>query len=220
MFFGDDSPLNVSSIRLIETGVNLESHIAAITALDCIISGSLWPDNAISEDSTHGTVIKNLFDRNDGLKSSTTKIKFSPYIYQSFQCFIAHKTKVKIDIDDVDGYLEDKELLELLFYDLVRKVDIEEDVTDNVIKPRLFQVLKNVKEVTINAYDYPFSLIEFLSTIANTSINKVIIKTYVKTCSSLKASSDFEIIKAKYKAQQFDIAVDGHEIKIDHFVVL
>ena len=79
---------------MIESGMNLESQIRAINALDCIISNSLTENNTISEESIHTGIIKNLFDYSVNIHSSKDKMELHPYIYQSFKCFIALK-KIK-----------------------------------------------------------------------------------------------------------------------------
>ena len=131
LFFGYRSPLNIKSIRLIETRMNLESHIGAITALDCIISRNLYRDNAISEHSNYGTIIKNLFDNNDSSQSTASNIRFSPYIYQSFNCFIAHKEKIRICLMNVARYVKDRQLLQLLFM-IFRKNIIEKTLVSGL----------------------------------------------------------------------------------------
>ena len=98
-----------------------------------------------------------------------------------------------MDFYDIDRYLKDKELLHLLFYDdsvneYQRKEHLNKDVISsiglnkkqNLIKPVLFEVLNNVKQTCINVGGHghhPFSSLEFLSTIKNTSNINVTTKT-------------------------------------------
>ena len=199
---------------MIENNLNLESQIAAITALDCIISNSLYENNEISEDSTHCEIIKSLFDNNINPQTSKDKNEVHQYIYQSFQSFVAHKEKIEIRMDCVDENLKEKELLQLLFDDFVKKEDkkdvsswFAENGNENMIKYCLFEVFKNVKQIYIYERYYPFSLLEFLSRIENTSINKVTIYVRSDTRSSIQSSSYFDTIKSKYTAKQIEINI-------------
>ena len=124
LFFGDNWPLNIVSIRMIKNKMNLETYIGAITALDCIISGNLFKDNTIYEHSKYRNIIKSLFlYKSDPELSSDNTMEFDPYIYQTFNSFICHKEQIVFEIENIRKYLKDKRLLQLLFYHSVKEKD-------------------------------------------------------------------------------------------------
>ena len=217
LFLGSDRVLNITSIRIIQTNINLKTYIGAITALDSIISGNLSYSNPVSEDSKHCRIIKNLFNHaSDAQLSSLDKIKILPYIMETFKTLIQHKEKIDVNIPNVHLYMKEKNLLELLFDDLVRdgKEDIgswiQSDAKTNLLKPAVFQIFHNVKELHIDARYYPFSLSEFLSRIQDTSIDEVSIDIGNKDL----AGSNWKVIQDQYKEQQFDIDIHWWGINI------
>ena len=196
--------------------MNLEQYIGAITSFDSIISNNLWSD--IPEESKYGSILSVLFKYSTDSNLEYSKITLPQYIYQTFNTFRKHKQKITINMDDIDRYLKDKILLNLLFDNVVRVRYgswIEVDNKQNVIKSDVLELLQNVNQIEIDAYDYPFSLLQFLSNIENTSVNKVSIDIGKKGVSSLKSSTYFDEIRNKYKAKQFEIELEDDYVNID-----
>ena len=131
----------------------------------------------------------------------------------------------------------------MLFYDIIR-VDsdyetdkaiscwIDESNTQNLLKPIVFEIFRNVKEIEIRASCYPFSLLILLSRIQNTSVNKVVIKGHGDIWSSLasklsfdkimtygdrdirsilESRSSFKSIVNRFKENEFEIKIDDHD---------
>lgn len=226
------APINITSIRIIRTNLNLVNQIGAITALDAILSGHM---TVVPSDKGYGMIIKELFDYNYDTRSSNAgENKFPQYVYDTFKSLIDHKEKAMISIHSLERIL-DKSLLSLLAHDIVKVEDESDDELDdpmgiqdyatnvvikdfgidwidssdtkNLIKPRLFEVFTNLKEVSIHAYEYPFSLSGFLSNLQNTSIAKVRIKGNLEL-DKVAALSSFSPIRL-YKEHQYDIKVTG-----------
>ena len=186
--------------------LNLEKQITAITTLDNIIT-----DNNVTtlSGNKYGQIISELI-----FKRTST---FHPYLYKTFKSFTAHKKDIKIHIGKIDKYVFDKELKELLFYEIVENKDygdinpwINDNNTDNLTKPILFNIFQNVKEVYINVHHgyYALSLLSLLDILQNTSINKVTINIgWVKKVllKSLSLCSSFGSIKHQYKSRHFRI---------------
>ena len=213
LFYGDTRPINITSIRIIEKCLNLESQIGVITSLDWIISNNLRYSNRISADSIVGAIIQELFDYIVDSKSSMRKQQFDSYLYQTFNCFIDHKESIYLHMENIHNHVKDKKLLELLFYHIDKEEDgigswYKEGMKQNLLKPCVLQVLRNVKYIWIYAHDYPFSLLEFLSTIQHTSVHKVeiLVENILEAI-----SNDFDELKSKYAAKGFDVKIDDDE---------
>ena len=201
LFFGDQyQPLNITSIRIIETCSNLEKQISAITALDAIISNN---HNKVSKDSEYGPVLEELFS----YSLSSKQQRYNKYLYQTFQCFVNHKQKIEISIPYIDLCVKDKALRKVLFYDIVCKKEdkdnpdisgwIDLNNKENLVKPDLFNIFKNIKEITIIAsYGYyPCSLLLLSSIIQSTPATKVTIYVrYEETWKAVASSSVFRSI--------------------------
>ena len=197
--------------------MNLEQYIGAITSFDSIISNNLI--YTISEESKYGSILSVLFKYSTDSNLEYSKITLPQYIYQTFNTFRKHKQKITIHMRCIHAYLKDKILLNLLFDNVVQEYNgswIEVDNKQNVIKSDVLELLQNVNQIEIKyAYYYPFSLLQFLSNIENTSVNKVSIHIGKEGVSSLKSSTYFDEIRNKYKAKQFEIKLEGDYVNID-----
>ena len=195
--------------------MNLEQYIGAITAFDSIISDNIDGSNEIPSESSSGSILSDLFKYYTGSKLEEYKRTFPKYIYQTFNTFRKHKQKIKIDMDFINDYLHDKILLNLLFDNVVRDEDgswIEVDNKQNVLKSDVLELLQNVNRIEIDyAWNYPFSLLQFLSNIENTSVTKVSIWIGSKGVFELKSSTYFDKIRNDYKAKQFEIKLEYYQ---------
>ena len=156
-------PLNINSIKVMETSSNLESVISAITALDILIS-----DNDPPPTYNHGKTLSSLFNY---LLNEKLDKKFNKYIYNTFKLFTASKQEIYIDLYELDDYNknDDGKLVHLLVHEL-KAFDIFEEHefrTDNVnlLRPQLFSIFPNIKYISIWPSNYIFSLSAFLSLI-------------------------------------------------------
>ena len=227
LFFGDFRPLNLASIRIIQSNLNLRKYIQAITAFDCILSANIHSTNKIPKTARYGEIVSHLMADaldNDSRTSDNDR-KLHRYIYQTFKTFIQNKEKLEIDIYNISQYVKDRKLSGLFFDSIVKyKLSGTPDITSwlymedvlkqNMIKSQIFELLPNIKEIHIffKFGYYPFPLLALLSRIENTSINKVrICIGERKPCSLLDKCPGFPIIQDKFKEKQF-------EIKIDHFM--
>ena len=199
--------------------MNLEQYIGAITAFDSIISGNLYYDNAILEDSKYGEILSHLFSHYIESKPRNVQIELPSYIYQTFAALIQHKEKIIIDMDDANNYVRDRILVKLLFNDMVKEKDsswIDIDNNQNIIKSDVLELLYNVNEMKIRcAFDYPFSLLQYLSIIEKTSLVKVSFVIGWRAVSSLKSWTYFDEIRNEYQAKQFEIKLDGYYVYIN-----
>ena len=211
---GYDQPLNVRSIRIIKEKLNLQKQITAITSLDNMISENVHYDNEILGNIKYGMVIKHLFDYTLG---RTDEMKYNPYLYKTFRCFADHKKKVHLRIERIYHSPKSEWLINVIFYDLVNKemqkdedifswIEVDNEDNDNLLQPQFFGVFKNLEELEIDAWFFPFSLFAFLSLLENTSINKVTIRNYAAAWSALSSSQEFDQIKGKYADKQFGIS--------------
>ena len=193
--------------------------IAAITAFDCILSGNLYKDTAVPERSQFGIILKALFGHILQEEESSSFIENNPYLCQTMKCFIRNKERMEINFHQIYEHVNDKILIEVLFYYFIHdelddstwfRRDLQ-DSKKNVIKPELFQIFRYVKEVYISGTTaHAFSLVTFLSTIANTSINKVEIEIHRSFQPEYSYFAfDFDAIKDEYKEKQFNMIHDN-----------
>ena len=172
LFFGDaECEINISSIRILETNQNYQSLIQTICCFDNIISGKITANNRISSSFGYGKLLSDLFDYI--LHGKKTK-KWNQYVFETFNCFVKNKTKIKIYIDRVLECVEDEALLNLMFY----RSQKNDNTRSNgcLIKQEIFEMCTNVEQIIIFSDDYPFSLVaynSFLSIIGKTKLNKV-----------------------------------------------
>lgn len=228
LFFNDPGhleynyPLQIQSIRIISNYTNLEKQINAITALDNILSNNVRSDNSIQNGNNYGSIISELMNA-----KRTTPI-FHPYLYKTFAAFIAHKKEIKIRLFWIDRCVFDTTLENLLFYSIKEKEashDISDWVsdtnTDNMMRPQVFQMFTDVREVYINLLSgigtrcYPLSLFSLLTVIEGTSVNKVTIYIGSIIAYALSSSPSFLSIEQRFKSKQFAIIVDGMYLRIN-----
>ena len=156
-------------------------------------------------------------------------MKFNPYVYDTFKCFAYHKEIIVLDIDRVEVYVEDSDLLQLLFYELetiwagseLKSTWAKLEGNQNIIKPELFKVLPRVRILCIESgYHHPFSILAFLSVIAQTSLEFVTIRARPSWTdqgpifSELQTSPDFNNIKQQYKDKHFAFQIEDDRLHI------
>ena len=220
LFFGSKHAINVTSIRMIENNLNLETVIGEITALDNLISGKR-PQTRYKYDSK----LRALFDY---ILHGKRKSKWNQYIFDTFRCFVRSKTKIEINISRVTPFIENEvelALLNLIFNKLNNKNDelMDDGNVTNLTRPEIFQIFENVGEITLRtAHDYKsfgmscaaiteygFSLFGFLSIIKDTRIKKATIygealSHHKGWISGLWTAHEEEIV-AKYAAGNFSV---------------
>ena len=104
--FGYKAPINISSIRHIETATNYQEIIQAITAFDNIISGNTKAAKDISP-GTYSIVSHLLSDENKNM--------FNPFIYQTFKLLMEKKKEVTLKLHAIYEYIKDIKFLGLIF---------------------------------------------------------------------------------------------------------
>ena len=212
LFFGSDHPINVTSIRIIEDNLNLEEVIGAISALDDIISNKIdsETEDKISSSCGFGLKLSVLFDY---ILYGRKEKNWNQYIFDTFHCFAKSKIKIDIKLQGLKFYVQDRDLLNLIFYKLAfknKEIMHEENVT-NSIRPEIFKVFDNAKEITIRTGSgggYGFSLFGFVSLITKTKINKATITG--RWITDLWISSEEEIM-TKMSAGQFKAEYDKNK---------
>ena len=225
------SPLNISSIRILETGKNYEDITKPITVFDACISGQVDIPSA-DPSKKYGKVITQLI--NAQITGEAAQI--DQYIMDTFNSFIKHKKKIDIKVEYVIKKVKDKELVNNIINkgesteykhgktDVIRRES--KDMT-NLINSKIIKMFTNVQEIemTINEMFnnnniYTISLIGLLSIIESTSIKRVEISMYWKKkagiswLSALWKSSSNELIQ-KYNNMGFDIKYDNNDIIIN-----
>ena len=211
---GSGWPLLINSIRVMESSLNFETAISAITALDILISHG----DHIPLSYKHGKVISSLFNY---ILHDKLDEKLNEYICKTFELFTRNKQEITIILRRLDRYnkYDDGKLVDLL----VRKIkafDVSEDYKMNVdnvniLRPEIFSIFPNVKHVTIVAADsienknYIFSLCQLLAVIENTRVNTVKIWSSDWIKKLWKSSSG--IFVEKYAKKHFNITLTQYQ---------
>ena len=179
LFMGSSWPVNIHSIKLMKTSLNLEKVISAITTLDILISDECSPPLTYF----HGKILSSLFSYilNDKLDRN-----FDKYILKTFKLFITNKQKLDINLPQLYNYnkKDDGKLVNLIVNELTAfsgydeyqdcKMNME---NINMARPQLFNIFKNVNYVSIYASNEFFlSLFELLSLIEGTIVHTVEIR--------------------------------------------
>ena len=171
--------LDVYSIRLMETSLNLEEVISAITALDILMSPGTPPSTYF-----HGEVISSLFNC---ILYDNVDTKFTPYTLETFKLFARNKQKMHIDLRTLAKYNEkdDWKLVNVIInrlrsfaWNAEYNMNIE---NVNMLKPELFNIFTNINDLVIEqsgGSPYFFSLFELLSLIQGTTVKTVKIKVW------------------------------------------
>ena len=201
-----------------------------MTALDISLSESKVP-----KDNLDVTVLRSLFEHTiNGNKSNVNK-----YIIDTFNCFRLNKSKLKINLVNING-LDDK-LLNLILYkgDMIywshhadRFSRRDEGDQTNLVRPEIYQIFTNVNTMEIYTTDWEgyscctISLMALLSSIKNTKIERIEIKAYeyrywneiteeyvyfAKTWLYLLWSASSTDIVEKYKAEKINILFQQKE---------
>ena len=217
LFFGNDRPINITSIKLIKSCSNLGSLIRAITILDNCISGNV--NHYISE-YEYGKKLSALFNY---FINGKLENKWNKFVYDTFECFIKNKKRMDIDIDKVSRYVGDQDLLNLMFHSLNADSTaiMDEKDSTNLIKQSMFEIFENVEEINIQSNEHSFSLFGFLEIISETKITKVTItagKYGFEWIESLWKDHQ-QKIEARFDASEFDIHMDQQEQIFGYSVV-
>ena len=79
-----------------------------------------------------------------------------------FTAFVMNKKSICWNVDELDKYCSNKDLLKLMFTDFIRIDDKEkrliENENQNLIRPEILKIFKNVTGLTIDCKYYPLSL--------------------------------------------------------------
>ena len=218
---------------MIQSRLNLEHLIVPINILDNIISINIDSDNKIFVNPLNAKILKELFNYQLHVNGGSDlekefKIKFNQYVYDTFSCFINHKEEILINIAKLAKYAMDKEILNLIFYELdcdVTDEDIINTNNKNLVKPKFLRIFKNVNRLDIwtkdNENEYRLSFLSLLSIIKNTWIETVQIsaegeETWLE---ELSLSSSFIDIVEKYKNAGFELKF-YHDWDDDHDVIM
>ena len=193
-------PINITSIRIIESCTNYEEIVSAITTLDNVLSGHLYYEISPVLCKTYASILNHLLYDKD-------RRSLDPFIYSTFHTFVENKTEIRISMEKLNDYLS-QEFLELLFYrfdepktvppeaydypypsweDPVMVPYVLQDDDTNLLKKELFNVFHNVSVVKIggsqnfgdkrNGIYWAFSLQKLLDVMNNTNIKQLEILT-------------------------------------------
>ena len=88
LFYGYDIPINISSIRIIETATNYRGIIQAITFFDNVLSNNIYNGVVVNTCPEWSLILNHLMH---GRKENI----FDPIIYNSWKVFLEKKLKLK-----------------------------------------------------------------------------------------------------------------------------
>ena len=204
-----NNPLNITTIILQSTASNLETFIGPLTVLDNILSNNVDKHHIIPKNSSYVSVLSDLFST----IISGKEYVGNQYVWNTFNAFIMNKQKILIHIDNLDEYCHDKELLNLIFGDLIKIIKKEEEYkydemikfeTQNSLKSNVIKLFKNMTYLWITCRSYPLSLKSLLKSIKDTQIIKMQIWGS-KWLPSVKSCSALDDITREYGKANFNI---------------
>lgn len=207
LFFGSARPINVESIRIMESLSNLESVIKAITVLHLLISDVNTVD--VPSGSGYAHILRGLFEY---VLNETSGSEFDGYILSTFDCF--RKTKQKVVLGPPykmrtgNKVVEDEDMCDLLmrfdYNDAGAEGWIDETNMRDIINPELLKVFPNVTEIIVRQ-PQTFSLLKFLSVIKGTSIKSVLFQEITEDVLNTYDSAFGSKILEEYRNAKFAI---------------
>jgi len=189
LFFGGYWALKIEAVFVMETNRNLETVMATLHALDRIINGQLDK----KDEKRNGQLLSTLYSFYVG---NDTKVQLDEYVAATFGHYVESKSEIHLDLGFLSGDASYVGIKELLMNEKTEKksmedVDVDVDLSacalegdeTNLFKPALFQIFKNVTDLTIKTTwgtaFYPFSFLSLLRLIEGTLLTKVVIKAEV-----------------------------------------
>lgn len=206
-----DLSLNVSSIIIQKTSLNLETLIRALTTLDKILSNSVRPEYVISDNVEDTIIISHLFSTKlgDGVFTG------NEYAWNTFNSFIMSKEKLRFDISTLNNYCNNKKLLNVIFDDIVYMtgdIDTYDDLivnkNQNLLKAGILKLFQNVTTLQMWCDEYAVSLESVLTLIKGTQIKVVEIHSSDMWLPLVTSSKSYDEIKSEYEKANFDMEID------------
>eukprot|EP01084_Bolivina_argentea_P297762 513035_1 len=222
LFCGGYAPIDIESVRIIDTDKNFGIFIKSLALLDGMINGAFveFVDIKNINISLLYRLVEFVLHREKG----DNKIQFDDYIIESFNIFRQNKQEIFLDYYNLSRLDNTKntKMRDLIMNDFEthkgKEADTkylrEESDLSNVIKSDFFSIFSNVKTIRISTQvEWTISLLALLNVIKSTNVENVIIKvcasrprdnptTWLKR---LKLSSAFPSIVKKYNDAGFDI---------------
>lgn len=192
-------PLTISSIRLQSTSRNLEALITPLTILDNILSDNVSMHDRIANNSKVVPVLRPL------ISSIISREEYlgNQYVWSTFNTFILNKREIEVDLMALNTFCQNEDLLRLIFFNLVQgRGELPKEENQNLLKPDILKLFKNVTYLEINCTDYPLSLRKLLDLIKGTQITKVQINGQY-WLSAVQKSYFFEDIVNEYEKSNF-----------------
>ena len=199
LFMGQHHYVHIRSIILQSTATNLKSLIEPLTTLDNVLH---WNARLfILSNPKVVPVLRHLFT----CVLSEQRYVGNEYIWNTFNTFVMNKTYISVNIDALDYRCMNKELLKLIFHDFGKgDPAIATDKNQNLIRPEILSIFKNVTQLSIQCVEYPICLDSLLSLIKGRQIKTVGIYGD-RWLPSLKSTALFEDISEKYREHNFKI---------------
>ena len=194
LFFAGWEFMNISSIRIIETNHNYKTTISALGRLDNFLSSKL---GSFPATAGYGKELRELF--NYSLNSKKVDSSMDDYIYDSFDRFVSHKEEIFLESTQMEE-IKDEVFSKLVIYESMCKKEFESiqaidyneiiqrnqnDYT-NLFHPQILKIFCNVKKLKIRTNSpckpfntYTISIIALLKIIKETSLNKVIVESFI-----------------------------------------
>ena len=177
MFFGNLTPINISSIRIIESSKKYEDVFGALCLLDQCLSDEK-PESKY-QSGKHIKILNKLFNYK---LDKTEEKEFDEYVLDTFRCYVSHKQELVISLDHMD-YVKNKDRLKVIFYSLEKqdKIRSNDDYT-NLMKKELFTIFTKVERMSITVNEYwTLSIYQLLIMIESTSLQQVKITMKIKS---------------------------------------
>ena len=148
--------------------------IGPITILDNILNNNVDMFNKIDNNKKDTLVLSSLFSA----ILSDKEFSGNQYILRTFEAFTMSKQKIEIHIGNIDQYCMNKDILDLIFFGLVKINSNKQEgqiIMKNVLKPCVLKMFKKVTHVEIRCSEYKLSPESLLLFIHETQIEQIVI---------------------------------------------
>ena len=187
--------------------------IRPLTILDNIFGSRVTKDNVISNNQKDVSVLAELFSAT----LSGQRYAVNEYIWNTIKVFVENKTKISVWYDALHQNCKNKDLLNLIFYDVVKNNSFDDTEirceNQNMPKRDILKVFKNVTSLNLDCRYCPISLESLLSLIIETQIETVTVHGYGWMPHVISVSS-FDDILSKYEEANLIMDFRGNDYVI------
>jgi len=206
LFMGGRYPLQLQSVRIVETNHNYQRFLHAFNLFD-MLSGNPAMGGYTKKNAS---IVRGAIDGYLGVK----KNGYHQFVNDTFRHFCASKTQIILRLGDIAKYVKSKDFMSLVMNEI--KEQNSSDVSDNdvnLFKPVLFELFGNVQEVVLVTVswrkDYACNLERLSQYAVPTSLRRMVVEgEWLK-----EAFTDS--VKELFIGRGWRVQLDRNKLKLD-----